>query len=233
MPRGPGQNEKRGVASPTRSKATPPPTLDKQNPLPSIRSLMWRRAVAAALRPARARAASSLPPCPYTPPPYDGPPVAEVLALRRRYLNPGERGACSGVWCLRSPVPECRKGGGGGGGGGVSTVQNPIQPPHPYTPPPPSALLHHFKRPVMITDGHMQYLYDETGRRYLDVREREREEERGCALPSPPWPHPPRQHPLFGVGRVGADTERREGGARRGRSEGGQRKKTSPDPPTP
>lgn len=27
----------------------------------------------------------------------------------------------------------------------------------------------HFKKPVMIVDGKMQYLFDETGRRYLDV----------------------------------------------------------------
>lgn len=26
-----------------------------------------------------------------------------------------------------------------------------------------------YKDPVMITEGRMQYLYDETGRRYLDV----------------------------------------------------------------
>ena len=31
------------------------------------------------------------------------------------------------------------------------------------------AIFHHFKDPVMITDGHMQYLYDENGKRYLDV----------------------------------------------------------------
>lgn len=31
------------------------------------------------------------------------------------------------------------------------------------------AIFHHFKNPVMITDGHMQYLFDETGRRYLDA----------------------------------------------------------------
>ena len=30
-------------------------------------------------------------------------------------------------------------------------------------------MLWHFKEPVMITSGKMQYLYDETGRRYLDV----------------------------------------------------------------
>jgi len=26
-------------------------------------------------------------------------------------------------------------------------------------------MFHHFKEPVMITDGHMQYLFDEKGRR--------------------------------------------------------------------
>lgn len=30
-------------------------------------------------------------------------------------------------------------------------------------------LFHHFREPVMITEGKMQYLYDERGRRYLDV----------------------------------------------------------------
>lgn len=32
-----------------------------------------------------------------------------------------------------------------------------------------AALFHHFKEPIMITEGKMQYLYDERGRRYLDV----------------------------------------------------------------
>lgn len=27
----------------------------------------------------------------------------------------------------------------------------------------------HFKKPVMIVEGKMQYLFDEKGRRYLDV----------------------------------------------------------------
>lgn len=31
------------------------------------------------------------------------------------------------------------------------------------------AMFHHFKEPVMITEGKMQYLFDETGRRYLDA----------------------------------------------------------------
>jgi alanine-glyoxylate transaminase/(R)-3-amino-2-methylpropionate-pyruvate transaminase len=33
----------------------------------------------------------------------------------------------------------------------------------------PAGLFHHFREPVMITEGKMQYLYDEKGRRYLDV----------------------------------------------------------------
>ncbi len=32
-----------------------------------------------------------------------------------------------------------------------------------------AALFLHFKKPVMIVEGKMQYLYDEHGRRYLDV----------------------------------------------------------------
>ena len=32
-----------------------------------------------------------------------------------------------------------------------------------------AALFHHFKDPIMITEGKMQYLYDDKGRRYLDV----------------------------------------------------------------
>lgn len=33
----------------------------------------------------------------------------------------------------------------------------------------PAAIFYHFKDPVMITDGHMQYLFDEKGKRYLDL----------------------------------------------------------------
>ena len=32
-----------------------------------------------------------------------------------------------------------------------------------------AALFLHFKKPVMIVEGKMQYLYDERGRRFLDV----------------------------------------------------------------
>ena len=32
-----------------------------------------------------------------------------------------------------------------------------------------AALFLHFKRPVMIVEGRMQYLYDEKGQRFLDV----------------------------------------------------------------
>ncbi len=53
--------------------------------------------------------------------------------------------------------------------------------PQPYTGPGPKevmalrqeflspALLLYYKQPLMIVEGHMQYLWDETGRRYLDA----------------------------------------------------------------
>jgi alanine-glyoxylate transaminase/(R)-3-amino-2-methylpropionate-pyruvate transaminase len=59
-----------------------------------------------------------LPPHDHQPRPYEGPAIAEVAALRQRYLSP--------------------------------------------------ALLTYYKEPLMIVEGSMQYLYDETGRRYLD-----------------------------------------------------------------
>lgn len=55
----------------------------------------------------------------HEPQPYDGPPRAEVLALRQQYLSPG--------------------------------------------------LLTYYQDPLLVVEGHMQYLYDETGRRYLDA----------------------------------------------------------------
>jgi alanine-glyoxylate transaminase/(R)-3-amino-2-methylpropionate-pyruvate transaminase len=60
----------------------------------------------------------AIPPCSHRPRPYAGPSRAEVLALRRQYVNP--------------------------------------------------AIFTYYKEPLMIVEGHMQYLYDETGRRYLD-----------------------------------------------------------------
>lgn len=59
-----------------------------------------------------------LPPHDHRPKPYEGPVIAEVAALRQRYLSP--------------------------------------------------ALLTYYKKPIMIVEGSMQYVYDETGRRYLD-----------------------------------------------------------------
>ena len=61
----------------------------------------------------------SLPPCDYTPPPYEGPSREETLALRQQYLNPG--------------------------------------------------LFLYYGQPIQIVDGHMQYLYEDNGRRYLDA----------------------------------------------------------------
>ncbi len=61
----------------------------------------------------------TLPHCDHQPKPYRGPSRAEVLALRRQYLNPG--------------------------------------------------LLTYYKEPLMLVEGYKQYLFDETGRRYLDL----------------------------------------------------------------
>ncbi|MDP9254494.1 MAG: aminotransferase class III-fold pyridoxal phosphate-dependent enzyme, partial [Verrucomicrobiota bacterium] len=60
-----------------------------------------------------------LPPFDYQPKPYAGPPAAEVLRLRKQFLNPG-------------------------------------------------IFLYH-KKPLMLVEGKMQYVFDETGRRYLDA----------------------------------------------------------------
>jgi alanine-glyoxylate transaminase/(R)-3-amino-2-methylpropionate-pyruvate transaminase len=60
-----------------------------------------------------------LPPCDHKPQPYSGPSAAEVLALRKQFLNP--------------------------------------------------AIFHYYKKPLMIVEGRAQWLFDETGRRYLDA----------------------------------------------------------------
>jgi alanine-glyoxylate transaminase/(R)-3-amino-2-methylpropionate-pyruvate transaminase len=60
----------------------------------------------------------SLPPTSHHPQPYTGPSKAEVLALRREFLNPG--------------------------------------------------LFLYYRQPLMLVEGWMQYVWDETGRRYLD-----------------------------------------------------------------
>ena len=62
--------------------------------------------------------APTLPPTSHQPQPYAGPSKAEVLALRREFLNPG--------------------------------------------------LFLYYTQPLMLVEGWMQYVWDETGRRYLD-----------------------------------------------------------------
>ncbi len=69
-------------------------------------------------RPAVPRVRRELPVTDHVPRPYDGPPRAEVLALRKQYLTPG--------------------------------------------------LLTYYREPLLLVEGHMQYLWDETGTRYLD-----------------------------------------------------------------
>ncbi|KAL0716939.1 hypothetical protein Bca4012_066261 [Brassica carinata] len=60
-----------------------------------------------------------IPPFSYSPPPYDGPSTAEIIAKRREFLSP--------------------------------------------------ALFHFYNTPLNIVEGKMQYVFDETGRRYLDA----------------------------------------------------------------
>ncbi len=59
-----------------------------------------------------------LPPTTHQPRPYNGPSAAQVLAIRKQYLNPG--------------------------------------------------LFLYYREPIMIVEGKMQYVWDDTGRRYLD-----------------------------------------------------------------
>ena len=75
--------------------------------------------MSAVLSPATSSGKRQLPPCSFTPPPYNGPSREQVLADRQRYLNPG--------------------------------------------------LITYYKEPLMLTDGYMQYLFDEKGKRYLDL----------------------------------------------------------------
>ena len=112
-----------------------------------------------------AATAPVMPPCEFTPLPYDGPSREEVLSLRKRFLSPG----ASYRLCTLT-----------------STCQNPAQspPPHPgmvssgritHAPcTPRAALFHHFKEPIMLVEGKQQWLFDETGRRYLDVSDLQR-----------------------------------------------------------
>jgi alanine-glyoxylate transaminase/(R)-3-amino-2-methylpropionate-pyruvate transaminase len=60
-----------------------------------------------------------MPPCNHKPQKYDGPPRAEVLAMRKLFANPA-----------------------------IFTI---------------------YREPIMIVEGHMQWLFDETGKRYLDM----------------------------------------------------------------
>jgi alanine-glyoxylate transaminase/(R)-3-amino-2-methylpropionate-pyruvate transaminase len=46
----------------------------------------------------------------------------------------------------------------------------PLTLPRPVPHCPMPAMFALYREPVMITEGKMQYLFDERGRRYLDVR---------------------------------------------------------------
>jgi alanine-glyoxylate transaminase/(R)-3-amino-2-methylpropionate-pyruvate transaminase len=102
-------------------------------------------------------AAAQMPPFPYVPVPYTGPSKEEVLSLRKRFLSPSELCAvCRVVWC--GVLASSR---------GHAPALTRVTPPPPHTH---TGLFHHFREPVMITEGKMQYLFDERGRRFLDVR---------------------------------------------------------------
>jgi alanine-glyoxylate transaminase/(R)-3-amino-2-methylpropionate-pyruvate transaminase len=106
---------------------------------------LLRRTFAA--EPAHEKALPELPPFSYQPQPYTGPSKEEVLALRKKFLSPCELGLCRGCWLSRGMYCSCTD----------KALEH-----H-------AGLFHHFKDPVMITEGKMQYLFDEKGRRYLDV----------------------------------------------------------------
>ena len=99
---------------------------------------------------------SSIPQMPdfdHTPMPYSGPSKEEVLAMRKQFLSPG---VCVFAW----------------GSSAVKVVDRfeLIADVCSHTPAnPKTAMFTHFKEPVMIVEGKMQYLFDERGRRYLDV----------------------------------------------------------------
>jgi alanine-glyoxylate transaminase/(R)-3-amino-2-methylpropionate-pyruvate transaminase len=75
--------------------------------------------MSATITPPAAKSQAKMPDTKYTPPAYDGPSKAEVLAMRKQYCNPA-----------------------------IFTI---------------------YADPIMIVEGHMQWLFDETGRRYLDL----------------------------------------------------------------
>ena len=107
-----------------------------------------------------------LPPFDHIPAPYDGPSRDEVLALRKQYLSPGAPAHCLHMHPSTTALPcipgstFCAR----------DTFSMWCMHANDTCAVHAAALFHHFKQPIMITEGKMQYLYDERGRRYLDVR---------------------------------------------------------------
>jgi len=102
---------------------------------------------------AHEKAPPQMPPFDYQPQPYVGPSKEEVLALRKKFLSPSELRACL-LFSWYPPQVTC------------ILLNSPCHMPHCACT---TGMFHHFKEPVMITEGKMQYLFDERGRRYLDV----------------------------------------------------------------
>jgi hypothetical protein len=92
---------------------------------------------------AQAQSLPTMPPFNHVPTPYKGPSKQEVIALRKKYLSPGAFNMSA-----------------------VAGSKRPSTNPQICAS---AAMFWHFREPVMITEGRMQYLYDENGRRYLDV----------------------------------------------------------------
>lgn len=99
----------------------------------------------------------------YQPQPYTGPSKEEVLALRKQFLSP-----CESRW--REVQEDADAACSGWAGEPDIGQHSSAASSHAHTTMHVRAgLFHHFREPVMITEGKMQYLYDEEGRRYLDV----------------------------------------------------------------
>jgi len=122
----------------------------------------WTRGAASVAEPVEtAASAPVMPPCEFTPLPYDGPSREETLALRKRFLSPGTMYTSHAHSQVLAQAPDSPH--------PLDETQYPKWSDLQCTVTPLAALFHHFKEPVMLVEGKQQWLFDETGRRYLDV----------------------------------------------------------------
>ena len=100
--------------------------------------------------------------CSFEPPAYNGPSKEEVYRLRKQHLSPGAHMTnCTAAARMQHTLHRSAP---------LSSMLERNEIICQQLTVMPAAMFHHFKDPVMIVDGKMQYLFDETGRRYLDVR---------------------------------------------------------------